>query len=183
VSGTVDRLVEFFISIIKIFQFWEVMEEPEYGVIFRLGSPHRDITPSNGWRRTGFHPRWPLYLEQARSAQTWTEAMGSHILSVVTADGVRVSVRGVMWYKVVPEKVRTYLIDLGDEGKAIRLALEAAISTVVEKSTFKELIDFTEARQEQVLELCRKKLNRFGLKLFSFEFTDKTDSRPIRLIH
>lgn len=178
-----DKLVDFLLNIIGIFKFWEVLTFPYYGVIFRLGKPHRDVGPEDGVRGTGLHFRWPFYMEELFEADCFEESVASIPLALTTLDAKKVSVRGVIWYQILPEKVRIFITTLGEEKQALRNALNASICDVVEKSTLAELIDFTDAREQAVLDGIRKRMNKYGYKFFRFDFAEKAEVRPIRLIH
>jgi len=170
-----DRLIDLILNFLHLFKFWVVIDEFEYGLVFTFGKPTREL-------KRGIRPVIPLAIEKVYVIRTWYDTVATTVQSLVTKDAKNVSVQGTFKYRLMPDKIRAYIITLGDEGTALSDYIEASVSRVVENSTWDELVEKPEKIRQEVLEEVRKHLNQFGFKFYDFQWTQKTYSRTLRLL-
>lgn len=177
-----DRLIDLLIQFIELFKFWYIVEDGEYCLVFTLGRATRERGARGGWFRTGFCLRLPLSIEEEYVVSIKREPHDTAITRITTKDGVLVNIAGVFWYSIIPDKIRNYLIELGDEDEALRSAAIAAIFDVAQAHTFQELHEKTEECEQEILLAVRKRLNHYGFKFYGFDMNEMVKSKAITLI-
>ena len=177
-----NRLIDFLIGWLELFRFWVIIDQMEEGLIFTLGRDTRQIGPRNGLFHTGLHPKAPFGIEEAISHTVQWEWENLALQAVMTKDGVRVSVEGTFEYRIRREKIRTFIVDLGDEEQVMVGAFGAAIQGVVERHTFVHLQELGDVMGESILTEARKHLNDYGFQLRKFRWVQKTDARTYRFL-
>jgi len=180
-----DRLIDLIIDFIDLFRFWVVIDAHEWGLVYTLGRDTRILTPRNGLFRTGFHFLGPLNIEEVMTVSMRYEWEDLPYQSLVTKDGKAVVVQGSFKFRLLKdeEKFRRFVVELGDEQRARKIAMGAAIASVVENSSLEEIKQATDEGLNQViLDLARKELNQFDFKLYEFRWLQKTTSRTYRFM-
>lgn len=180
-----EKLWDFLISIIGLFQFWVIMDAPEHGWVFRFGNPHRYITPTNGVFGSGLHLLYPFGIEESRVAETWEEWWTGPVQSLVLKDGTAVTVQGTFRFKILAdeaEKLKTFFLELGDDDKGFAGGFGSAISDIVEIQDKASFAKRETGMNEQIIEEARRNLNRYGLKLYEFRWIQKSAGRQLRVI-
>lgn len=180
-----ERLIDFLINIIGIFQFWVVLDRPEYGWLFRLGKPVKFLRWDDGWFGTGLHLCLPFYLDQVFHEATYEEWSNSHVSSVTLKDGATASLQGTFRYKIradEPDQLLAFIVEFGNEEEGLPVAFEAAIATTAELYDRGELLDPEGGGMQAILDQARKNLNRYGIKIFEFQWRQKSFGRQFRVI-
>lgn len=183
-SDTVNKLIDFIISILRIFKFWFVIEPWEHGFTFHLGKPGSSIGYDDGLFGTGLHLIFPFYVTRVRNFDITEESAEPPVRDLMTSDGHLVRVAGVFRYKVRPERAYEFLCVLGEDWTTVMdHFLGAAIAEVVEHLTKDELFSDTSPGEEMILEEARRHLNRYGFKWLDFNWTERAvPARVYRLI-
>ena len=161
-----DKLVQLFIDFISLGKFWFVIEPNEAAVVTTFGRPTRDIGPEDGWFKTGLHLIAPLKIEVVEHISTQKETVNLSGQDLITDDGVQVRIDGMFTYHIRPDKVREYVFGVGDEVSFVADRLQAAVAVAVNTSNAEDLK--AEMFEPFCLELARKFLNPFGLKIHDF---------------
>lgn len=180
-----DRLIEFLIDFIGLFQFWEIIEPTEWGLVYTFGRDTAILKCNNGLFGTGLHLVAPFNIEIITTVNMQMDWLDLPYQSLVTKDAHPVTVQGSFKRRLVQEedKFRKFVIELNDEYAAQKIAMGAAVATVVEFSTLQELKDATdEGLNKAILDLGRKELNQWGYKLYEFRWLQRTPNRVFRLI-
>lgn len=92
-----DRLLEFLLQGLQLFQPFVVLRAYERGVVLRLGRFHREIGQ-------GFHWLIPLRVEEVQATNIVLETMNVGPQSLTTADGVSIVISVVVSFRI--ENVR-----------------------------------------------------------------------------
>jgi regulator of protease activity HflC (stomatin/prohibitin superfamily) len=172
----VEKLIQFLIDWISLFQFWVVVDVTERSWRYQFGKPIEYLEP-------GLHFLWPFNIDEAITTSVQEEWADVPVQSLTTSDGVQVSVEGTFRYHIVPEaeKIKTHQVNLGDEDEAVTLAFGAAVATVVRASSLADL-HIVGVSEQVILETARGFLNRYGYKISEFEWIQDASGKPIRLI-
>ena len=178
-----EKLWDFLISVIGLLQFWVVLPNPAYSWVFTLGRPTRYLGHDDGWFGTGFHLKAPFNIEEAAPISTHEEWADLAVQSIATSDGHAMTLQGTFRYKILADdsaKLLSYIVELGDEDKAVPLAFQAAIASVAAASTLHNLTALSP--DDAILEAARRNLNRYGVKTFEFRWIQRSAGRQLRLI-
>lgn len=90
----VNKLVDFILSILRLFQAWTVVDQFEGGVRLRLGKYSGNLTP-------GFHLMIPGYVDRAMTVSMVPGNFGMEEQSLSTKDGVEIVISVAVKYRVV----------------------------------------------------------------------------------
>lgn len=127
-----DKVIEFVIEFIELFQVYVFVKEYEEGVILRRGRFHRTVKP-------GF--RWiiPLGQEDIIVVNVKPEPMYLDLQSLHTTDGYGANIQlGVIW-RVTDVKV--FLIDNEDTKNIVGLLASGVVSASVQGCKWAEISD------------------------------------------
>jgi regulator of protease activity HflC (stomatin/prohibitin superfamily) len=166
-----NKLIEFLISILDLFRFWEVIEDGEWGLRFTFGVAGKDFAP-------GIHWKAPFNVQEYITFSTKIDSTELEEQTLTSLDGVVMTVQGYLKYRVLPAKAYEFVVEL-DEGSALFDFGRAAVAKVVEENKH----DVPAAVfEEQVLTAVRSHLNRFGYKFLAFGLTQRAPTRTYRII-
>jgi regulator of protease activity HflC (stomatin/prohibitin superfamily) len=171
-----EKLIQFLIDWISLFQFWVVIDVTERAYRYQFGKPIQYLEP-------GLHFMWPFNIDECITTSIQEEWASVPVQSLTTSDGVQVTVEGTFRHHVIAdsEKIKTHQVELGDEDEVTMNAFGAAIAYVVRASTLKTLHQ-TGVSEGVILDAARGFLNRYGYKISEFEWIQDASGKPIRLI-
>lgn len=165
-----DKLVEFLVSIIRLFQFFAVVPEFAGGVILRLGTFNR-IAKRFNWV-------WPFNIEEVLSTSVVTETMTIGPQSLTTKDGVSVVISIVITFFV--SEVKTLLLHIEGAGQVIEDSAYGVVSDFVLKHTWADLIE--EDIPGRIVIPIRRKAKKYGVSVETAEIIDFTRSKSYRMM-
>lgn len=166
-----NKLVEFLISILDLFRFWEVIDSGEWGLRFTFGVAGKDFGP-------GIHWKAPFNAQNYLAFSTKIDSTELEEQTLTSKDGVVMTVQGYLKYRISPKKAYEFVVEL-DEGTALFDFGRAAVAQVVENNPHDlPAYEF----EKQVLAACRQHLNQFGFKFLSFGLTQRAPTRTYRII-
>lgn len=171
-------MVEILQKIIELFQLWArklipwvILGDDQVGLIRRLGIFHRTL-------RHGLNWKIPL-LEEAFAE---TSALDSTVLreqSLTTADGVQVTVKGVITYRVV--NARKYILDCATAVSVMNDVGCCVLAEVIPEKMSDEVLRGTDFQRE-LLRRVKLRAKRWGVEVDSVGIIDRTQATAIRLI-
>jgi regulator of protease activity HflC (stomatin/prohibitin superfamily) len=165
----VNKLVDFILSILRLFQAWTVVDQFEGGVRLRLGKYSGTLTP-------GFHLMIPGYVDQAMTVSTVPGSFGMEEQSLCTSDGVEVVISVAVLYEIV--EPRKFLLNVEDLATVL-LPIKSYVGTVVRESTWEELqgLDISEA----VFQFIGDEEETYGVEILDVVLVDLVTAMSLRL--
>jgi len=166
-----EKLFELIQAFWSYIIFWHVLGDDQCGLIRRLGKYHR--TMSAGWN-------WKLPLiEQALSE---TSALGSTVLreqSLTTLDGVQVTLRGVLTWRVVD--ARKFILDCDNAQSVVNDVGCGVIAELVPDLPAKEILGH-DTSIKKLRDKVRTRAEKWGIKVEYFGLVDCVQARTYRFI-
>jgi len=169
VPDVVNKLVDFILSILRLFQAWTVVDQFEGGVRLRLGKYSGDLEP-------GFHLMIPGYIDQALTASTVPGTYGMEEQSLTTKDGVDIILSAAVLYCIQdPGKFLLTVEDLG----TVFLPLKAEISRLVRGNTWAHIqaMDLSDYLTEFALQFEHE----HGVEVLDVILVDTVSAMSLRL--
>ena len=166
-----ERLVEFFQSILSLFQFWTVVDQYENGIVLRLGKFYRELDP-------GFHWVIPLGVDRVLCENVALETKNLGTQSLTTKDGQFVIVGVVLSYRI--KDVKKFLLEVEDADSVLKDSTYGVVGEYVASSTWEEISKLE--TQTEIHQEIRKKAFRWGIEVVTLQFSDISKSKTIRLI-
>jgi regulator of protease activity HflC (stomatin/prohibitin superfamily) len=166
-----DRLIEFLLECIGLFQFWIVLDPYEEGVLLRLGKFKRCLGP-------GFHWRIPFYVDQILFLHTvpQTHSLGDE--SVITSDGRAVAFHAIVTFRV--KDIQKAVLEVADVDHAVRDACAGEVGRVMRESSWTDIIG--NDILDKLTAACRKRGWRWGIEIMSVQLAGLALVKNIRLI-
>lgn len=171
-------MVEILQKLIDLFQLWArklipwvIMGDDQVGLIRRLGVYNRDL-------KHGFNWKIPLFEE----AFAETSALDSTVLreqSLTTIDGVQVTVKGVITYRVV--NARKYILDCATAVSVMNDVGCCVIAEVIPEKSSDEVLRGVEFQRE-LLRRVKLRAKRWGVEVDSVGVIDRTQATALRII-
>jgi len=171
-------MVEILQKLIELFQLWAnklrpwiILGDDQVGLVRRLGVFHRYL-------RHGLNWKIPL-IEEAFAE---TSALDSTVLreqSLTTVDGVQITVKGVITYRVVD--ARKYILDCATAISVMNDVGCCVLADVIPEKTGDEVLrgaDF----QRELLRRVKLRAKRWGVEVDSVGLIDRTQATAIRII-
>lgn len=137
------------------------MDPTEMGVIYSLGRDTSILSSKNGFLGSGFHFVAPFDLESVITTNIQWNWESIPYQSLTTKDGKQIIVETAYRYRLRPEseKIRKNIVMLNDELTTRKLAVGAAVASVIEQTTIEDLrkgeaeIDTSELTEKQLKKL------------------------------
>lgn len=165
-----DKLIDVLLTSIKVFQFFDVINTWERGVVCRFGKPHRDVEP-------GFIWILPFFIEKVWSITTVPDVEKLDGQTLTTEDGKIVTLRGVVTYKVVD--ARKALLEVTTVKSSLEDACSGEIGRLVSETAAENL---TAARfWSRLTRACQSRAGEWGIEIVRVQLSDVAISRNIRL--
>jgi regulator of protease activity HflC (stomatin/prohibitin superfamily) len=166
-----DRLLDLLASWYAYLVPWAILRDDQVGLVLRLGRVRRTMVKGWNWK-------WPII----ESVMIETSALDSIVLreqSLTTRDGVAVTVRGVITYRVVdPQR---YIIDVDNPLTVINDAVTIAIGELVPELDAPEVLQGG-GFQSSLTRRVRARAKQWGIEVQSVGLADRTRARALRLM-
>lgn len=167
-----DKLIDFLISIIKIFQFTMVVHAWQKGIRLRLGKFQAILHP-------GLHFYFPFWIDKILTENVATETMRVKPQSVTTKDGKSVVVSAVVTFRI--EDIRTFLLDVEGRNNVVEDCTYGPIANYVMKRDWPELCAL-ESLDNEFTKVVRRQAKKYGVDVLSVQIIDFVQCRPLHLI-
>jgi regulator of protease activity HflC (stomatin/prohibitin superfamily) len=169
-----DKLLDFVISCLKVFQFWVVIYPYERGIRLRLGKLHRMLN-------TGFHWCLPLKIDRVITIDVVLRTLRLGAQSLVTGDGKPVVMNTVVTcYIKDPVKA---LLEVNSVEHVVDDSCTGLVAAFVAQSSLDYIVKCCSEQDAGLLERCQAQAARYGIEIVRVQFTDVTPSRTLRLLN
>jgi regulator of protease activity HflC (stomatin/prohibitin superfamily) len=166
-----DRLLDFVLQFLQIFQFWVVITEYERGVVLHFGRfCGRVLEP-------GIHWRWPFHIDGVQFDNVVTR---THMLppqALTTKDNKTVSVTAVVTSNI--RDIKKALLEVEGVAHALQDSCSAAVGEHVGNLSWEELRGAPAAAE--LLKVCRKQAFKYGIEIERVQLSDLALCKVIRL--
>lgn len=159
-----EKLWDFIQSILGLFQFWEVLDEYESGVVFTLGRPRRAehvIGP-------GLHWLLPFGVEKVVSYNTGLNCNAFQAQTITTKDGRSVSVTPNCIWKV--RDVYKLAVEVEDDEQVMYSHVRMLVADTVRDSTWADMTD--PEWHKRLTGLARKAGFKYGIEIEKLGLSD-----------
>jgi regulator of protease activity HflC (stomatin/prohibitin superfamily) len=167
-----DKLIDFLIQCIKLFQFWVVIEPFEQAVILRLGKLYKTI-------ECGFHWVLPFGIDNAINHPIVPSTHDLGDTSTTSKDGKSMGYNAIVTYRV--SSIQKAVLEVEDVNHAVRDACSGEIGRVLRS------LDWKDMQGQECLEAltaaCRKRGWRFGIEIMSVQLAGLTLCKSLRLMN
>jgi regulator of protease activity HflC (stomatin/prohibitin superfamily) len=168
-----DRLIDFLLSCIELFQFWRVLDPYEKGVLLRLGKFVKVLEP-------GFHWVIPFHIDTAPTIHVVPSTHSLGDMSMITKDGKSMGFQAIVTFQV--SDVEKALLKVADVDHAVRDACGGEIGRVLRESTWAEIIEEGDTILDRLTSACRKRGWKWGVEIMSIQLAELALVRNIRLM-
>lgn len=169
-----DRLIDFVISALKIFQFWVLVYPYERGVLLHLGKFERVLNP-------GFHWCWPLKIDRVIIIDVVIRTLRLGAQSLVTGDAKPVIVNAVITCQIDdPQKA---LLEVHSVEHVVDDSCSGLIAAFVANNNLEYIVGCCALQDEDLLRDCQEQAAEYGINIVRVQFTDVSPSRTIRLLN
>ena len=160
VLGVFDKLIEALIRLIHTFQFASQVDQFEKGVFLRWGKYKRTVGP-------GLRFHFPWGIEKLVKETVVRQTAYLDVQSLTTHDGKRVTIAGIVIFKI--EDIKKFLLQI-DEGETdVMNMVYGVISDCVEAHDWEYVI--TSAFNKQVLHKVRLATENYcGVRVISIKW-------------
>jgi|10_taG_2_1085330.scaffolds.fasta_scaffold00153_44 hypothetical protein len=167
-----EKLFEYLVSIKEWFHFIAIVDEYEKAIVLQMGKYRRTLGP--GW---WFH--CPFGIDDIATESVVPQTLNLSTQTLTSADKREVVLSGIIKYTMHDIKKAVLGVDdaeemLGDDALGV-------ISEYVEEANWSEVC--TPEFSRRCFKRIRKEAFRYGLKVSSFRFSNKSTSRTFRLIN
>jgi len=166
-----DKLIEFLISCVELFKFWQVLDPYEEGVQIRLGKFRRILG-------SGLYWVLPFGIDRCvtHNVCPTTHSLGDE--SSTTKDGKSIGFTAVVTYQI--RDIRKAMLDIEDVTHAVRDACSGEIGRVLRDSTWAEIL--APDMLDKLTLACRKRGWKYGIEIMSTQMAGISLARSIRLM-
>jgi regulator of protease activity HflC (stomatin/prohibitin superfamily) len=166
----IDKLIEFLVSILDLFRFWQVLNPYERGVQLRLGTFRRELGP-------GIHWVLPFRIDRVLHDNVVPRVVALGAQTLVTKDRQTIGVTAVVTASI--RHIQKALLEVEGVDHALADACMAGVAAHVAASTWDELR--TDECSERLTKACRAQAFRYGVEIHRVQLADLCPSRSIRL--
>ncbi len=170
-SAILDKLIELITAWITYLVPMKIVGDDECGLIRRFGKFHRLTQPGWNWK-------WPL----VETTMLVSAALESEVLreqTLTTSDGVQITVRPAIAYRVVDPK--KYILDCGETVGLINDVGGCVVAEVLPKYTAQQVLH-SDDFDGQLLRKVKSRAKRWGIEVDSFGLVERVKTRTYRLI-
>ena len=167
-----DRLVDFLLASIRLFQFCVIVRTYQQGVVLRYGKFHRLIEP-------GFHWLIPFAIEEALTENVVLEIMTVGPQSLTTKDDIPIVISTKVSFTVVD--VKTFLLSIEGAGQVIEDSTYGVVASYITARTWTELLAADDLANKLTIKV-RAAAKIYGVDIVRVQLADFTRSRSLRLI-
>lgn len=154
-----DRLVDFFISILDLFRFFDVIDAYEEGIQLRLGKFLRKLGP-------GLWFKLPFNIDDIRKVNVVYDTMLFKKKTVTMADGkTNLSYSIGVGYTI--DDIKTFFLEVEDAESALLDSASMAAPGVIKNYLPADMLSEAKMREieREILKVARRKARRFGINL------------------
>lgn len=166
-----DKLFDFLISILKFFQFLDVVDAYQAGVVLRFGKFHREVGPGLVWLL-------PFFIDKLVWDNVVIEPLSIGPQSLTTKDGKSVVISPIVYFRIVEPRV--FLLDVEGRNVIVKTTTCSVTSLYVRKHTWAELQELD--IENDLAILVRRKAKKFGVGIEEIGLEDFAECPSIRLI-
>jgi membrane protease subunit HflK len=165
-----DKLVDLLVSSLRLFQFFEVVDAWERGIVLRFGKFHREVGPGLRWF-------WPLSIEQLYTLSVVPDPEKLDAQTLTTEDNKIVTLRAVVTYQIVDVKLALLAVS------TVRQSLEDACSGEIGRLVSETKADDLVAKRfwTRLTRACAVRAQEWGIEVIRVQLSDCAVSRNVRL--
>ncbi|MDE2099168.1 MAG: SPFH domain-containing protein [Patescibacteria group bacterium] len=166
-----QKIIDLFISWFHHLVPFVILGDDQVGLVRRVGKYHHDL--HHGWN-------WKIPIFDV--AFTEISALDSTVLreqSLTTLDGVQVTIRGIITYRVVD--ARKYILDCATAVSVMNDVGCAVIAEAIPELNAEDVLRGT-AFQRDLLTRVRRRAKRWGVEIDSVGIVDRTQATTLRII-
>jgi regulator of protease activity HflC (stomatin/prohibitin superfamily) len=165
-----DRLLDFLLASLKAFQFWDVVEAWERGVVLRFGRVSRVADPGLCWLI-------PFYVETVYTTTVVPDVEKLDAQTLTTKDGRIVTVRAVVTYEVIDPVAALTKVS------SVRRSLEDACTGEIGKLVSEvDADDLTESRfWGRLTRACQGRTKEWGVGIVRVQLSDVAICKNLRI--
>lgn len=170
-STVLERLFDLLVGLWRYLLPWAILGDDQVGLVRRFGRFHRTMGHGLNWK-------WPI-VEEPMSE---TSALDSTVLreqSLTTRDGVPVTLRGVITYRVVDP--RRYILDVDNPLTVVNDVGCCVIGELIPELDAAEVLQgasFLATLTRRV----RARAKKWGIEVDSCGLADRTRAKTLRLM-
>lgn len=163
-------MLDALIASIRFFQFFQVVDQWERGVVLRLGRFHREIGPGLAWIV-------PLFVDRVWTITVVADPEKLEEQTLTTEDGKVVTLRAVVTFRVVD--VRKALLDV----TTVKRSLEDACSGEIGRLVSEERLENLTAKRfwTKLTKACHERGAEWGIAIERVQLSDIAVSKNFRL--
>lgn len=165
-----DRLIDFLIDSLRLFQFWIVLDPYERGIQLRLGTFKRILDP-------GFHFLIPFAVDRVISENIVPRTHRMPGLAATTIDGKAVGFDVVITYCI--KDVVKAVLECEDVADAIADTCSGHICTELSKLSWEDL--HTKGAPDSLVKVCRARGFKWGIEISNVQLVGAALVKSIRL--
>lgn len=169
-----DKLIDFFITTLKIFQFWVVIYPYERGVRLRLGKFNKVLN-------TGFHFCLPFAIDRVLTIDIVTRTLRLGAQSLVTSDRRQLVLNTVVTCEI--ENPRKAILDVSSIEHVIDDCCSGLVAAFVADHDLDSIVKCCAAPDLELMKQCQENAERFGVRILRVQFTDVSTARTLRLLN
>jgi regulator of protease activity HflC (stomatin/prohibitin superfamily) len=168
-----DRLFEFVLSCLDLLRFWVVLQPFERGVQTRLGKFVKVVEP-------GLTFIIPLGIDHVYFETVVPRTHSLEDQSCTTTDGKQIGFQAVLTYSI--RDIEAAILSVNHHEDALKDSCTGAICHTLSEYTWDSIVKNEEVL-DKVTANCRKKAEKYGIKLISVQFATMSLVRTIRLLN
>ena len=165
-----DRLIDFLLSIIDLFRFWQVIDAFERAVVLRFGKHVRTLEP-------GIHWLAPLAIERVLIDNVVPRTIEITTQTLTTKDGVTCLLGGVVTAHIAD--IEKALLGVEGVDHALTDAVMGTFGDHVAASTWDEIAD--EKFAHELTKACRRAALRYGIYIERVQLGSRAKCRAYRI--
>lgn len=166
-----EKLVDFLINVIRIFQFFSVVYAYQAGVVLRFGKYQRTVGP-------GFLWLFPFYVDQLIVENVVLETLPVGPQSLTTSDGISIILGTVVSFTI--EDVKKFLLEVEGRNEFIEDSAYGIQSKFISLHTWDQLC--TLDLENELSKTMRRRAKEWGVNIVRVQVSDFTRSSSFRLI-
>lgn len=175
----VQKIIDLVTAWINYLLPWVILGDDQVGLVRRLGKFNRLL-------EHGFNWKIPL-IETAMSEVSARDSTVLREQSLTTLDGVQVTVKGVICYRVI--NARTYILGCANAVSVLNDVGCCAVSEVVPTLPASVVLrgigvdgEPTDVFETQLLNKVRERAKKWGVKIESIGLVDRTEAPAFRVL-
>jgi regulator of protease activity HflC (stomatin/prohibitin superfamily) len=169
-----DKLIDFLISALKIFQFWVVIYPYEKGILLRLGKFKRELG-------AGLHWCAPLKIDRVLTMDTVVRTLRLGAQSLVTRDSKPVVINTVVACEIVD--VQRAILNVHSIEHVIDDSCSGLVAAFVANHSLEYIVNCCASPDAVLILKCQESAAEYGVRIIRVQFTDVTPSHTFRMLN